>query len=164
MMQLKRVQIPRNQLIVVLQCLHKITYSFSEESDNVLPDFKKLNLSKLVRDALHESNPNVKSPTPIQQQAIPLILKWKSDLVIASHTGSGKTYAFLLPLIQMIKYPFHPIFFSHFQRRRISSKHSLKSKPPAGAHSGAKSRTQLPNTCKSSSLPFSLLSSKSPNL
>lgn len=71
--------------------------------DEVLPEFKKLNLSVLVRQALHESNPNITAPTPIQKQAIPTILKWRSDVVIASHTGSGKTYSFLLPLIQMMK-------------------------------------------------------------
>jgi ATP-dependent RNA helicase DeaD len=40
-------------------------------------------------------------PTPIQQQAIPLLLEGKS-IVGESQTGSGKTLAYLLPLLQQI--------------------------------------------------------------
>ncbi len=39
------------------------------------------------------------APTPVQQQAIPLALEGK-DLLVNAATGSGKTAAFLLPLLQ----------------------------------------------------------------
>ena len=37
--------------------------------------------------------------TPVQAQAIPAALTGR-DLLVSSHTGSGKTAAFLLPSIQ----------------------------------------------------------------
>lgn len=41
------------------------------------------------------------TPTPIQEKAIPVILNGTSDLVVLAQTGTGKTAAFGLPLLQM---------------------------------------------------------------
>ena len=50
-----------------------------------------------------------KQPTPIQEKAIPVLLSGTSDLVGLAQTGTGKTAAFGLPLLQLIdakdKYP-----------------------------------------------------------
>lgn len=43
-----------------------------------------------------------KQPTPIQCKAIPPILDGK-DVVAMSRTGSGKTAAFVIPMIQKLK-------------------------------------------------------------
>ena len=39
-------------------------------------------------------------PTPVQQEAIPLIITG-SDVLAAAETGSGKTGAFALPVLQV---------------------------------------------------------------
>lgn len=44
---------------------------------------------------------DIDQPTPIQQKVIPLALK-KQDLLAEAQTGTGKTYAFLLPTLQKI--------------------------------------------------------------
>jgi ATP-dependent RNA helicase DeaD len=50
-----------------------------------------------------------KTPTPIQEKAIPVLLRGTKDLVGLAQTGTGKTAAFGLPLLQLIdgkeKYP-----------------------------------------------------------
>src|ERR1700743_1216379 len=50
-----------------------------------------------------------KHPTPIQEQAIPVLLSGTTDLVGLAQTGTGKTAAFGLPLLQLVnetqKYP-----------------------------------------------------------
>ncbi len=42
------------------------------------------------------------TPTPIQQQAIPILLSGTTDFVGLAQTGTGKTAAFGLPLLQLI--------------------------------------------------------------
>ena len=44
-----------------------------------------------------------KQPTPIQEKAIPVLLSGTTDLVGLAQTGTGKTAAFGLPLLQLIK-------------------------------------------------------------
>src|SRR5258706_1346595 len=56
-----------------------------------------------VTDALKRNiqNRNYSSPTPIQDQAIPAILSGR-DLIGIANTGTGKTAAFLIPLIDKV--------------------------------------------------------------
>src|SRR5690606_28374076 len=42
-------------------------------------------------------------PTPIQEKAIPVLLQGTRDFVGLAQTGTGKTAAFGLPLLQLIK-------------------------------------------------------------
>ncbi|WP_408095668.1 DEAD/DEAH box helicase [Peredibacter sp. HCB2-198] len=62
-----------------------------------MSDFKNLGLSDQLTQNLVELN--YVTPTPIQAEAIPLILKGHDVLGIAQ-TGTGKSAAFLLPIIQ----------------------------------------------------------------
>nr|CEL64894.1 TPA: ATP-dependent RNA helicase, putative [Neospora caninum Liverpool] len=47
---------------------------------------------------------SIEKPTPIQMQALPLLLGGQ-HLLATAPTGSGKTFAFLLPLITLLKRP-----------------------------------------------------------
>jgi ATP-dependent RNA helicase DeaD len=62
--------------------------------------FEELGLSAQLTKALTENG--FKAPFPIQETAIPLILQGK-DVVGQAHTGTGKTAAFGLPILQQIK-------------------------------------------------------------
>lgn len=62
--------------------------------------FDELGLSEPVLEAVTESG--YENPTPIQAQAIPLILGDR-DVIGASQTGTGKTAAFALPSLSKIK-------------------------------------------------------------
>lgn len=61
--------------------------------------FKDLNLIKPILDAL--TTEGYSKPTPIQQQSIPLILERK-DILGCAQTGTGKTAAFALPILQIL--------------------------------------------------------------
>jgi ATP-dependent RNA helicase DeaD len=62
--------------------------------------FEQLGLSKEIVKALKENG--FETPFPIQEEAIPLILEG-SDVVGQAHTGTGKTAAFSLPILQKIR-------------------------------------------------------------
>lgn len=44
----------------------------------------------------------ISTPTDIQEKTIPIVLNQKEDIVVLAKTGSGKTAAFGLPLLQLI--------------------------------------------------------------
>lgn len=61
--------------------------------------FKELQLINHIQEALTEEG--YTNPTPIQEQAIPEILSGQ-DVVACAQTGTGKTGAFAIPIINMI--------------------------------------------------------------
>ena len=63
--------------------------------------FQQLGLGSEILRALNENG--FEAPFPIQEAAIPFILKGM-DVIGQAHTGTGKTAAFSLPLLTKIKY------------------------------------------------------------
>jgi len=63
--------------------------------------FQELNLAEHILNALKAEGYTI--PTPIQEQAIPVILQGK-DVFGCAQTGTGKTAAFAIPIIQIL-YP-----------------------------------------------------------
>src|SRR5690242_7203492 len=61
--------------------------------------FKELGLSEPLLEALEDVG--YENPSPIQEQAIPSMLKGH-DIIGQAQTGSGKTAAFGLPLLETI--------------------------------------------------------------
>ncbi len=61
--------------------------------------FENLNLIKPIQKALAEEG--YTHPTPIQSQAIPVILERK-DILGCAQTGTGKTAAFAAPILQIL--------------------------------------------------------------
>jgi len=59
--------------------------------------FSSLGLSEPISSIVTELGYN--EPTPIQKQAIPVVLAGK-DLIAAAQTGTGKTASFVLPILQ----------------------------------------------------------------
>ena len=61
--------------------------------------FDQLKLIAPLKKSLHEQG--FRTPTPIQMQAIPAILQGR-DILGCAQTGSGKTAAYLLPVLQLL--------------------------------------------------------------
>ncbi len=61
--------------------------------------FNDLNIAPAILKAL--SKENYTAPTPIQEQAIPAVLAGR-DLLGCAQTGTGKTAAFAVPIIQLL--------------------------------------------------------------
>ncbi|WP_064684452.1 DEAD/DEAH box helicase [Rhizobium bangladeshense] len=64
-----------------------------------LTNFESLGVSKPIVATLFQLG--IETPTPIQEQAIPLLLQGR-DLIGLAQTGTGKTAAFGLPLIEKL--------------------------------------------------------------
>lgn len=63
--------------------------------------FENLGLSTAILEAISELG--FETPTPIQEQAIPILLEGRSDFVGLAQTGTGKTAAYGLPLLELIE-------------------------------------------------------------
>lgn len=62
--------------------------------------FKSLHLIDPILKSLEEEG--YTTPTPIQEQSIPIVLS-KKDLLASAQTGTGKTAAFAIPILQLLE-------------------------------------------------------------
>jgi len=76
-----------------------MTLNYIREGYLGLMTFKELNLIDPILNAV--SKEGYTAPTPIQQQSIPHILSRK-DLLGCAQTGTGKTAAFAIPILQLL--------------------------------------------------------------
>ena len=65
-------------------------------------DFTELGLSEAVLEGVEAAG--YTEPTPIQAKAIPAVLNGR-DVIGASQTGTGKTAAFVLPILSKLEKP-----------------------------------------------------------
>ena len=72
----------------------------SQTEHNKKMDFYDLDLNDRVLDALDDMN--FTETTPIQEYAIPSILDGR-DLIGIAQTGTGKTAAYLLPVLSLLQ-------------------------------------------------------------
>ena len=62
--------------------------------------FSEIDLNKNLQKAI--SDLGFKNPTPIQEKSIPYLLENEGDLIALAQTGTGKTAAFGIPILQKI--------------------------------------------------------------
>lgn len=67
---------------------------------DLMKTFEELGLSPEIRRAIEEMG--YECPMPVQEEVIPYLLGENNDVVALAQTGTGKTAAFGLPLIQKI--------------------------------------------------------------
>src|SRR6187200_568296 len=74
---------------------------------NTMNAFEALGLNENIVQAITDLG--FTEPTPIQEKAIPVLLSGTTDFVGLAQTGTGKTAAFSMPLLQLVdatqKYP-----------------------------------------------------------
>ncbi|WP_347549216.1 DEAD/DEAH box helicase [Pseudalkalibacillus hwajinpoensis] len=66
---------------------------------NNLNEFKELEIDKQIIERLEEQG--IHTPTDIQRETIPVMLNGQ-DVIAQAQTGTGKTFAFLLPILEKI--------------------------------------------------------------
>jgi superfamily II DNA/RNA helicase len=85
----------QNKAVIAMSCSYPVVAEKQK-----MEKFKVLGLSDNVLDALAKKGWS--DPSEIQEKTIPLLLKGERDIVGQAATGTGKTGAFGLPLIEQL--------------------------------------------------------------
>ena len=62
--------------------------------------FEELGVSEQIRHAIEELG--FEQPMPVQEEVIPYLLGTRNDVIALAQTGTGKTAAFGIPLLQRV--------------------------------------------------------------
>jgi ATP-dependent RNA helicase DeaD len=81
-------------LFPIKECL------YLRKNNMMSKSFSDLGINKQLQLGLADLQISV--PTDIQEKTIPIVLRQKEDIVVLAKTGTGKTAAFGLPLLQLI--------------------------------------------------------------
>jgi len=81
-------------LFPIKECL------YLRKNNMMSKSFSDLGINKQLQLGLADLQISV--PTDVQEKTIPLVLSQKEDIVVLAKTGTGKTAAFGLPLLQLI--------------------------------------------------------------
>jgi ATP-dependent RNA helicase RhlE len=86
-------------LLIVINKTKNIKYLRVNKKKGKILKFSDFNFESNLQEGLDSMG--FQTPTPIQEQAIPIILSHK-DLIGCAQTGTGKTAAFLLPILNQL--------------------------------------------------------------
>ena len=75
-------------------------YRIINNKQTNLKTFEELGVSEEIRRAISELG--FEHPMPVQEEVIPYLLGNRNDVIALAQTGTGKTAAFGLPLLQRI--------------------------------------------------------------
>jgi len=81
------------------QTIYFFQFSINQKSNLIFMQFTSLNIIEPILKALQEEG--YTTPTPIQAQSIPIVLQG-TDLLGCAQTGTGKTAAFAIPILQLL--------------------------------------------------------------
>lgn len=76
-----------------------IAYGYYTKTETTILKFRDFNLNKDIIEAIEAMN--YENATPIQEKSIPAILEGR-DLLACAQTGTGKTAAFLIPILSSL--------------------------------------------------------------
>lgn len=99
--------------------------------------FNELNIAEPILRAVCEKGYN--EPTPIQEQAIPVVLRGK-DIFGIAQTGTGKTAAFAIPILQHLLKK---------NEQNIAAEPASTNEPAGPAATGEAGRTEKKSTAPS---------------
>lgn len=95
-------QLPNHELLAAIRDVEVINSQRSRMPEEIFSPkngFMDFELSQKLKDNIKAKNYSI--PTPVQDQAIPAIIAGR-DVIGIANTGTGKTAAFLIPLIDKV--------------------------------------------------------------